>query len=138
MNDDSQQINDDDAAVDVDTIMSDIAARLEASPYDTGLQPFVADFRGSTAFPVFDITPDAGRSTKPIIGPLVTTGKRMVARAAAPMVSDLGAQMSVAIADLQATIADLIEEQARLSEAIAGIERRLGTPTNNETRSVDT
>jgi len=138
MNDDRQHVNADDAAVDVDAIMSDIAARLEARPYDTGLQPFVADFRGSTGFPVFEVTPDTGRSTKPVVGPLVTRSKRMVARAAAPMVSDLGAQVSVALADLQATIADLLEEQARLSEAIAEIERRLGTPTDDATRSAGT
>ena len=111
---------------DVDAIMADLTARVAADPRAAdGLTPFAADFTGAEGVEVFEVEPDVHGSTKPVLGPVVTKGKRMVARAAAPMVAGLGEQVAVSLAEIRRTIDDMLEEQARLREAVAGLERRL-------------
>ena len=99
---------------------------MAADPHAAdGLTPFAADFTGAAGVEVFEVEPDVHGSTKPVIGPVVTKGKVMVARAAAPMVAGLGEQVAVSLAEIRQTIEDMLEEQARLREAVARIERQL-------------
>ncbi len=74
---------------------------------------------------MFEVEPEVHGSTKPVIGTAVTRGKQMVARAAAPMVASLGEQVAMSLAEMRRTIDDLLEEQARLRETVAALERRL-------------
>lgn len=106
--------------------MADLTARITANPESgTGLTPFAADFTGAEGVEVFEVEPEVHGSTKPVIGPVVTKGKKMVARAAAPMVAGLGEQVAVSLAEIRRTLDDLLEEQARLREAVAALERQL-------------
>lgn len=110
---------------DVDAVMADLAARVAASPHTTGLTPFAAQFTGGEGVEVFEVEPEVHSSTKPVVGAVVTKGKRMAARAAAPMVASLGEQVAVSLAEIRRTIDDMLEEQARLREAVDALERRL-------------
>lgn len=120
---------------DVDALMADLADRVAADPHSAdGLTPFAAEFTGSEGVEVFEVEPDVHGSTKPVLGPVVTKGKRMVARAAAPMVAGLGEQVAVSLAEIRRTLDDMLEEQARLREAVAALERRLDEgPTTGDT-----
>ena len=111
---------------DVDAVVADLAARVAADHAATnGLTAFAAEFTGAEGIEVFDVEPDVHESTKPVLGPVVTRGKRMVARASAPMVAGLGEQIAVSLAEIRRSLDDLAEEQGRLREAIAALERRL-------------
>ena len=111
---------------DVDAVMDDLRQRVAASgAHGAGLTPFSSDFTGAEGVDVFDVSPDVHGSTKPVVGALVTGGKRMVARASAPMVASLGEQVALSISELRRNIDDVIEEQGRLREALADIRRRL-------------
>ena len=113
--------------------MADLAARTAADPdASTGLTPFAADFTGAEGVEVFEVEPEVHGSTKPVLGPVVTRGKQMVARAAAPMVAGLGEQVAVSLAEIRRTLDDMLEEQARLREAVAALELRLDAATSPE------
>jgi hypothetical protein len=111
---------------DVDAIVHELAACVEAEGSGgAGLTPFAAQFRGADGVEMFEVEPEVHGSTKPVIGTAVTRGKEMVARAAAPMVASLGEQVAMSLAEMRRTIDDLLEEQARLRETVAALERRL-------------
>lgn len=111
---------------DVDAVVTELAARVAAEPdAAAGLTPFSAEFTGAEGIEVFEVEPDVHGSTKPVVGPVVTKGKQMVARAAAPMVASLGEQVAVSLAEIRRTLDDMLEEQARLRESVAALERRL-------------
>ncbi len=111
---------------DVDAVMADLAARVAAEPDPArGLTPFAADFTGAEGVEVFEVEPDVHGSTKPVVGSVVTKGKQMVARAAAPMVAGLGEQVAASLAEIRRTLDDMMEEQARLREAVTALERQL-------------
>lgn len=121
---------------DVDALMADLAARVADDPDSgTGLTPFAADFTGAEGVEVFEVEPEVHGSTKPVLGPVVTKGKKMVARAAAPMVAGLGEQVAVSLAEIRRTLDDMLEEQARLREAVAALERRLDSTTGGEAQT---
>ncbi len=108
--------------------MADLNARIAASPAsDISLTPFSASFTGMAGVEVFEVVPEVHGSSKPLVGPVVTKGKQMVARAAAPMVAGLGEQVAVSLAEIQRVLDQLLEEQARLSAVVADLERRLGS-----------
>lgn len=111
---------------DVDAVVTELAARVAAEPdAAAGLTPFSAEFTGADGIEVFEVEPDVHGSTKPVVGPVVTKGKQMVARAAAPMVASLGEQVAVSLAEIRRTLDDMLEEQARLREAVTALERQL-------------
>jgi len=111
---------------DVDAIMRELQARVQgADDAGAGLTPFSCDFTGAEGVEVFEVSPEIHGSTKPVVGPFVTRGKQMVARAAAPMVAGLGEQIALSIAELRRSIDDLTEEQARLREAVGELRRRM-------------
>ena len=113
--------------------MADLAARIAAdSDGPTGLTPFAADFTGAEGVEMFEVEPEVHGSTKPVLGPVVTKGKEMVARAAAPMVAGLGEQVAVSLAEIRRTLDDMMEEQARLREAVAALQRRLDDGASSE------
>ena len=118
---------------DVDAVVADLAARVAADPAATdGLTTFAAEFTGAEGIEVFEVEPDVHESTKPVLGPMVTRGKRMVARASAPMVAGLGEQIAVSLAEIQRSLDSLAEEQGRLREAVTALERRLDGQADDE------
>ena len=118
---------------DVDAVMADLEARVAAAPdAKAGLTPFAADFTGAEGVEAFEVEPEVHGSTKPVLGPVVTRGKQMVARAAAPMVAGLGEQVAVSLAEIRRTLDDMLEEQARLREAVAALELRIDAATPPE------
>lgn len=111
---------------DVDAVVAELAERIQRDgDGDAGLTSFSAEFRGADGVETFEVEPEVHGSTKPIVGTVVTRGKQMVARAAAPMVASLGEQVAVSLAEIRRNVDDLLEEQARLREALAALERRL-------------
>ena len=107
--------------------MHDIEARL-ADNEGLGLEPFVDEFSEPTNVSGFNLRPEVHESDKPVLGPVVTRGKHMVARAAMPMVADLAAQVASAIAAMQLVIDEVMEEQAALRKRIEDLEQeRKGT-----------
>lgn len=111
---------------DVDAIVRELAARVESNgDSGPGLTPFASEFTGADGVETFEVEPEVHGSTKPVVGAAVTRGKQMVARAAAPMVASLGEQVAVSLAEMRRNVDDLLEEQARLRETVAALERRL-------------
>ena len=116
-----------DTPLDVDALMHDLEARL-ADYEGPGLEPFVDEFSEPTNTSGFNLRPEVHESDKPVLGPVVTRGKRMVARATMPMVADLAAQVASAIAAMQLVIDEVMEEQAALRKRIDDLEQeRKGT-----------
>jgi hypothetical protein len=116
-----------DTPLDVDALMQDIEARL-ADGESPGLEPFVDEFSEPTAASGFSLRPEVHESDKPVLGPVVTRGKRLVARATMPMVADLAAQVASAIAAMQLVVDEVMEEQAALRKRIEDLEQeRKGT-----------
>lgn len=113
--------------LDVDALMRDIEDRL-GDAEGAGLEPFIDEFSEPTAASGFNLRPEVHESDKPVVGPAVTRGKRMVARATMPMVADLAAQVASAIAAMQLVVDEVMEEQAALRKRIEDLEReRKGT-----------
>ena len=113
--------------LDVDALMRDIENRLADAPGGE-LEPFVDEFSEPTASSGFHLRPEVHESDKPLLGPVVTRGKRMVARASMPMVADLAAQVASAIAAMQLVVDEVMEEQAALRKRIEDLEQeRKGT-----------
>ena len=109
--------------LDVDALMDEIAARLPEGE-DTTLSPFTDDVSPQMAAGRFMVSPNIHASTKPVVGPLVTRGKRMASRAALPMVADLGAQVAAALDGMQHTIDELVMEVERLQSRVHHLEER--------------
>jgi hypothetical protein len=112
--------------LDTDALMRDIAAQLEHSDHSE-LAPFVDEFSGRIRPDDFVVTAEVHPSDKPVVGPLVTRGKLMAARAALPMLADLSAQVATAIAALQASIDDLNESNEDLRRRLDEMEKLLRT-----------
>ena len=118
---------------DVDAVVADLAARVTADPSAArGLTSFSADFTGAEGMEVFEVEPDVHESTKPVLGPVVTRGKRMVARASAPMVAGLGEQIALSLAEIHRLLDVLTEEQRRLRAEVAALEQRLDAHTGTD------
>jgi hypothetical protein len=110
--------------LDVDALMVEIAARLPDED-DFSLAPFIDDVSPHMTSGRFAVTPSIHPSTKPVVGPLVTRGKRMASRAAMPMVADLGVQVAAALDSMQLSIDELLADIEHLHSRIRDLEERV-------------
>lgn len=120
----SDKVAPDDHVLDVDALVDEIASRLPTGG-DTEFSPFVDDVSPGMAAGRFTVVPGIHPSTKPVVGPLVTRGKRMASRAALPMVADLAAQVAAALDGMQGTIEELLIEIERLQSRVHHLEERV-------------
>ena len=109
---------------DVDALMSELADEVAARDASGGIIPsFAEEFTGFGARDFFAITPEVHGSTKAVVGPVVTRGKRMAARAAEPMVAGLAEQVAASLGEIRMILDDLLEEQERMKDSLASLRR---------------
>ena len=111
----------DEHVLDVDALVEEITEQVKGMGGEA-LTPFVDDVSHAMGAGRFSISPTIHPSTKPLVGPVVTRGKRMASRAAMPMVADLGAQVATALDAMQAALDDLAAEVDRLQSRIDDLE----------------
>lgn len=109
---------------DVDALMAELTDEVAGRAATGGIIPaFAEEFTGFGPRDFFTITAQVHGSTKPVVGPIVTRGKGMAARAAEPMVAGLAEQVAVALGEIRMILDDLLEEQSRLKDAVAALRR---------------
>lgn len=113
-----------DGPFDVNALMTELTEEVAQRAASGGIIPaFAEEFTGFGPRDFFAIAPQVHGSTKPVVGPIVTKGKGMVARAAEPMVASLAEQVAVALGEVRMILDDLLEEQSRLEQAVAALRR---------------
>lgn len=115
-------------ALDVEAIVTEIRARAAHARQSGGYRPEILDIPFEHLAPestLIRLRPEMGYSSKPVVGPAITTAKKTLLRGIRHVLDDAFTQTNTAVASLREEIAENDDDVARLDRRIDEIATRV-------------
>ncbi len=115
-------------AVDVEAIVAEIQVRAAHARRSGGYRPEILDIPFEHLAPdstLIRLRPEMGYSSKPVVGPAITTAKKTLLRGIRHVLDDAFTQTNTAVAGLREEIAGNEDDVARLDRRLDEIATRV-------------